>query len=76
MSEATTETTERGELRPLLIRDEDAARLCGVGKTAWRQWVESGAIAPVVLPTRTARRLFRLADVEALVAGLDRDHAD
>ena len=57
--------------KPLLVDEYELADLLGVSRPTVRNWVAAGCIHPVELPGRIRRNLYRRADVEAWVAGLE-----
>lgn len=55
---------------PILVDEAEAARLCGVSKPTFRDWVAAGLIDRVVLPGNLRRNLYRMADLEVFAAKL------
>lgn len=54
--------------KPLIVSEDESARICGVSKPTFRAWVRAGLISPVDLPTY--RKLYRVSDLTKFVAGL------
>ena len=48
---------------PLLVDETEAARLCGVSKPTFRDWVDAGFVSRVRLPGNLRRNLYRLDDL-------------
>jgi excisionase family DNA binding protein len=55
---------------PLLVGEPELAGLLGVSTQTARRWIANGALHAVELPAGCTRKLYRRADVDALVAGL------
>jgi len=55
----------------LLLSEPEVAALCGVSRTTVRLWQAAGLLQMVELPFGMRRNLYRRADVEAFLAGLD-----
>jgi hypothetical protein len=55
----------------LLLSEPEVATLCGVSRTIVRLWQAAGLLQMVELPFGMRRNLYRRADVEAFLAGLE-----
>ncbi len=55
---------------PILVDENEAARLCGVSRPTFRLWAAAGLINKVTLPDGCRRNLYRTADLEQFAANL------
>jgi hypothetical protein len=55
----------------LLLSEPEVAALCGVSRNTVRLWKAAGLLQMVELPFGMRRNLYRRADVEAFLAGLE-----
>jgi predicted site-specific integrase-resolvase len=46
------------------VDEAEAARLCGVSKPTFRDWVGAGLVTRVALPKGMRRNLYRLAELK------------